>query len=161
MMHAACASALLALLVCVAADCQKHYHGTPPDTSGQVTISQGVWGNVWFWEGDFMPLNPAGTITPVQRRVYAYELTNSTQVEPQDSGGFYRIIRTHPIDSVRSNSTGFFQMTLAPGRYSFFVREGSDYYSTWTDSARNILPTTVVADSVTKVQIDITYRSTL
>ncbi|MDZ7765838.1 MAG: hypothetical protein U5K00_15710 [Melioribacteraceae bacterium] len=32
-----------------------------------MTISEGVWGNVWFWEGDFMPGSPDGTITPVIR----------------------------------------------------------------------------------------------
>jgi hypothetical protein len=156
---AACASALLALLVCVAADCQKHYHGTPPDTSGQVTISQGVWGNVWFWEGNFMPVDPTGTITPVRREVYAYELTKDTQVEPSDSGPLFRVIHTRCIDSTRSNSTGFFQMELAPGRYSFFAREGSRFFADLTDTARNLFPATVVRDSVTKVQIDIDYLS--
>jgi len=122
---------------------------------------QGVWGNVWFWEGNFMPIDPTGTITPVQRKVYAYELTKDTQVEPTDSGPFFRVIHTRCIDSTRSNSTGFFQMALAPGRYSFFVREGSELFADITDTDGNLLPATVGPDSVTKVQIDIDYLSYL
>ena len=62
---------LLALVVC---GCNqpagRHPHGEfPPDTRSQVTIQQGIGGNVWFWEGDFVPVN-WGKITPVSRTVY-------------------------------------------------------------------------------------------
>ena len=56
----------------------------PPDNSYKVTISQGVWGNVWFWEGNFMPTtdnSSNGKITPVIREIYVYEATRFDSVE--------------------------------------------------------------------------------
>jgi hypothetical protein len=123
-----------------------------------VTIQQGIWGNVWFWEGDFMP--PGwGTITPVSRTVYAYELTSGEQVEQVPYSPFYRSIRTRLVALTSSNSTGFFQMALPPGSYSIFVREDSLYYANLTDSMGNIMPATVRINWLTKVQIDITYKA--
>ena len=150
------------LLVLVVTGChepagQHHYGEFPPDTRAQVTIQQGVWGNVWFWEGDFMP--PGwGTITPVSRTVYAYELTGCDQVEPPGGGPLFRSISSQLVATSTSNSTGFFQMTLPPGQYSFFVREGSQFYANWEDG-KYITPTTVETDSVTKLQIDIQCKA--
>jgi hypothetical protein len=136
----------------------------PPDTRNQVTISQGAWGNVWFWEGDFMPTtNPGGSsgrITSVVRTVYVHELTNLQQVDQVLYSPFYRAIHTNLIDSVQSNSTGFFQVALDTGRYSFFVREDSLYYANSFDGYMNILAVTIKKDSLSEVQIDLTYKAT-
>jgi len=131
----------------------------PPDTRDQVTISQGAWGNVWFWEGDFMPFG-WGNITPVVRKIYAYQLTNLQQVDQVPYSPFYRRIFSQVVDSALSNSTGFFQISLAPGRYSFFVKEDSLFYANGYDGTGNILPATVKKDSLTQVQLDITYKAT-
>jgi hypothetical protein len=150
---------LLALVVsgCNEPAGRRPYRGFPPDTQGQVTIQQGVWGNVWFWEGGFMP--PGwGTITPVSRTVYVYDLTKKAQVEQIDDSPFYRSISSRLVDSTTSNSIGFFQMVLAPGRYSFFVREGSQFYANG-DDGKYIMPATVETGLLTKVQIDITYKA--
>jgi len=131
----------------------------PPDTRDQVTISQGAWGNVWFWEGNFMPVG-WGKITPVVRTVYVYELTNLQQVDQIPRSPFYWAIYTALVDSGQSNLTGFFQFPLEPGQYSFFVKEDSLYYANSFDVYGNILPATIRKDSLTKVQIDITYKAT-
>lgn len=136
----------------------------PPDNREKVTIAQGAWGNVRWWQGDFMPTTdpdgPSGRITPAIRWVFVHELTSMQQVDQVSYSPFYRAIYTTPVDSVQSDGTGFFQFTLAPGRYSFFVREDSLYYANDFDGSGNILPVTVVADSLAYVQIDITYRAT-
>jgi hypothetical protein len=131
----------------------------PPDTRSQVTISQGAWGNIWFWEGDFMPVG-WGNIAPVVRTVYVHELTSLQQVDQVSHGAFYRAIHTNLIDSVQSNSTGFFQIPLDAGQYSFFIKEDSLYYANAFDGFGHILPATIKKDSLTKVQIDITYKAT-
>jgi hypothetical protein len=131
----------------------------PPDNSWKVSISQGAWGNVWFWEGDFMPVG-WGDITPVVRLVYVYELTSLSQVEQIYCSPFYRAVYTDLVDSINSDRTGFFQITLEPGQYSFFIREDSLYYANGFDGTGHILPATITADTVTRVQIDITYRAT-
>lgn len=130
----------------------------PPNTRDQVTIAQGAWGNVWFWEGDFMPFG-WGNITPVIRKVYAYQLTNLQQVDQVPYTPFYRRILSQVVDSAFSNSTGFFQISLPPGRYSFFVKEDSLFYANGYDGSGNILSATIKKDSVTQVQIDIDYKA--
>jgi hypothetical protein len=150
---------VLALMVsgCHESAGRHSYDEFPPDTQGQVTIEQGVWGNVWFWEGDFMP--PGwGTITPVSRTVHAYELTTYDQVKQVPYSCFFWSIRSQLVAVTTSNSTGFFQMELPPGRYSFFVREGSQFYANG-DDGKYILPATVETNFGTKVQMDITYEA--
>ena len=131
----------------------------PPDTSDQITISQGVWGNVWFWEGDFQPVEITGTITPVVREIYVHTLTPVDSVNQVSYSPFYYEIYTQLVAVTTSNRTGFFEVTLPPGRYSFFVKEDSLFYANLFDGEGNILPATVVEDSVTQIQIDITYRA--
>ena len=139
--------------------CKEEYRGIeyPPDTSDQITITQGVWGNVWFWEGNFMPCVPSGTITPVVREIYVHSLTSLDSVSQIGYSPFYSEIYTQLIAITESNSTGFFEIALPPGRYSLFVREDSLFYANSFDGEGNILPATVVEDSVTKTQINIDY----
>jgi hypothetical protein len=136
--------------------------GPPDDNSGKVTITQGIWGNVWFWEGDFMPGPPgdhSGKVTPVEREIWIYEATRYDSVVGAN-GGFYSKILTQLKAKTRSNAKGFYQLALPPGKYSVFVVENSLFYANGTDSNGHILPATVSADSVSKVQVDITYKAT-
>lgn len=140
--------------------CQEEYGiRYPPDTSDQITITQGVWGNVWFWEGNFMPVAYGGTITPVVREIYVHTLTSIDSVNQVSYSPFYYEIYTQLVAITESNNTGFFEIALPPGRYSFFVKEDSLFYANRFDGEGNILPATVVEDSVTKVQIDITHKA--
>lgn len=132
---------------------------TPPDTSSQITITQGVWGNVWFWSGNFMPGSATGTITPVRREIFVYEATRWDSVERDVSGRFYRAIHSKLIAHTESNSTGFFQVSLPSGKYSFFVLEDSRYYASEGDSVGDYSSATVLPKTVVKRQIDITYSA--
>lgn len=135
----------------------------PPSQEHRVTISQGVWGQVWFWEGDFMPTPCSGkqlhgTITAVKRELFIHEATTFDQVERTDSPVFFSAIFTPLIATVTSDSLGFFQITLPPGKYSFFVKEDSLFYANGVDDS-HIMPVVVTADSVSKRQININYRA--
>jgi len=151
-------SALVGLLL-FGSSCRECGGDQPPDQASRVSIAQGAWGQVWFWEGDLMPIGPSRRITAVSRTVYAFELTRTDQVTPAGGGGFYSAIHTRLVDSVRSDGRGFFQLTLPVGRYSFFVREQDAYYANGWDGDSNILPATVETGAVAKVQIDLTYRA--
>ncbi len=139
----------------------------PPSQAYRVTIPRGVWGQVWFWEGDFMPVVcpggdcfSGGTITPVKRKVFIHQLTSLDQVEAGDSPEFFTAIHTPLVDTLWSDEFGFFQIELPPGRYSFFVLEDSLFYANGIDGEGHILPVEVKPDSVSMRQIDITYRAT-
>jgi hypothetical protein len=131
----------------------------PPDTSDQVTITQGVWGNVWFWSGAFGLVESTGTITPVRREIFVYEATRMDSVERTSSGSFFTAIHSRLVARTESNSTGFFQVSLPVGKYSFFILEDSLFYAEEGDSAGHWTSATVLANRVVKRQIDITYAA--
>ena len=139
-----------------------------PDNEYKVTINQGVWGNVWLWEGDFMPStdnSSGGKITAVQRDVYIYEATNNSLLEsstnPMYFGDtFFTKINSKLIATIQSDKDGFFQIALNPGKYSFFVKIDNFFYSHGWESEGDIMPATVTISNVIKRQIDLTYNAT-
>lgn len=130
----------------------------PPRNSNKVTIKQGVWGDVWFWSGDFMPVG-RGEICQVKRMVYVYELTTFSDVEQIDYTPFYSAINTNIVKIVESDNEGFFQIELEPGIYSLFVNEDGKFYSNLFDS-NGIFPVNIEFDKVSEVRFDITYKAT-
>ena len=68
-------------------------------------------------------------------------------------------ILTTFVDSVRSNASGFYQVSLPPGKYSVFIVEGSVYYANGTDSEGHLVSGVVTAGAVTEVPVDITYKA--
>jgi hypothetical protein len=138
----------------------------PSDNHEKVTIPQGVWGNVTFWEGDFMPStdkNPRGRIYPVVRDVFIYEATRmDSAVRPKTDpyGGFFEYLLTRQIASTRSDESGFYEVSLLPGKYSIFIKEGDYYYATGFDSQQHLNPFFVASDSVTEVPLNILTHAT-
>ncbi|MHB1049069.1 MAG: carboxypeptidase regulatory-like domain-containing protein [Bacteroidota bacterium] len=151
---------LLVLIVISISSCKSPTEAEEIGIQEQPTITQGVWGKVKFWEGDFMPVTPSGKISPVERVIYIYQLTSAQQVEQVYYSSFYRKIFSTVVDSGWSNSKGFFQFALPEGRYSIFVKEDSLYYANRSDGQGNIFPFTVKKDSLTEIEFDITYKAT-
>jgi hypothetical protein len=148
---------LVALLCSLFTGCEDNGSSYPPDTSKQVTITQGVWGNVWFLEGNFQPIEGRGTISPVQCQILIYEATPLDSVSSAGAG-FYRDIRTKQVAITASNRTGFFQLALPVGMYSAFIKIDTLYWGGEDDSI-GIYGFMVLPGSVTKVQININYRA--
>ena len=126
----------------------------PPDNRYQVTINQGIWGNVWFWEGDFQPVCPSGTIRPAVREIYIHKGTTHDSVVYE--GQLIVQIKTKLIKVVISNASGFYQAELDSGAYSLFIKEDSGFYFDGSDS-RFLAPGYVQPGMITKRQLDITY----
>ena len=137
--------------------CQVEY---PPHNEDLVTIDQGVWGDVWFWEGDFMPPCPTGTVTAVSREMRIHELAGLDDVDPPGYGRFYSAVHTPLVAVVESGSNGFFEVALEPGHYSIFAVEDTLLYANWFAGGGNINPVTVDPGEVTGITFDITYLST-
>jgi hypothetical protein len=127
------------------------------------SIRQGAYGYVYFWEGDFMPTYPprssSGTITPVERIIVVHTPTRFDSVSQVDNSAFYSEIFTPRIAEARSNASGFFQVELPPGSYSFFVIENSLYYANGSDGQGHLWPVTVLRDSLSFVKLNITYKA--
>ena len=85
--HRICFLILFFSFLLIAFSCEDFFSGNenklPPDNQYKVTIQQGVWGNVWFWEGNFMPTtdnSSNGKITAVERNIYIYKATRVDSV---------------------------------------------------------------------------------
>lgn len=160
---------LLLLMISPLYHCERNFvteteqRRHPQDNADKVTIRQGVWGDVLFWEGDFMPstdpLPSRGRIEPVIRDVYIYKATTQNQVRPRYTGPFYEEIDAELVKVVRSDVSGFYQAELDTGLYSLFVKEDTLFYANSFDSEGYIQPVRIFPDSVSNLQIDITYRS--
>jgi len=139
-----------------------------PSNEDKVTISQGAWGNVWFWDGNFMPVaipgieSSGGQITPVIREIHVHRPTTWTEMTNPTSnisGPFFLNIPSELIAIASSDETGFYQIDLPPGLYSVFVKEGTAFYANLFDSQGRINPVEVLPGTVTKLQLDITYKA--
>lgn len=130
----------------------------PPRNTSKVSIDQGIWGDVWFWKGNFMPVS-RGEICTVQRRVYIYELTTREDVEQVGYAPLFSEIRTELVTTTDSDADGFFQVALEPGIYSIFIKEGDYFYSNSYGSNGEIFPVSVAAGEVSEVLINITTEA--
>ena len=152
------------------------------------TIRQGVWGQVRFYEGDFMPtwidttdpeqvewFRNRNSVTPVVRDVFFFEKAHFTRdVDPIGSTWFARV-KTPLAGRTRSDRNGFFEISLPEGEYSMFVwettsdlpdyctelrRTGAAFYANGDDGQGYIRPVAVVRDSVVRADFRIDYLAT-
>ena len=135
-----------------------------PDNQHKVTITQGVWGDVLFLEGDFMPSYGAhsngGTIKPVEREVFIYEAAKYVDVVGDTLRPYFLYkIDTKFITKTVSDKDGFFQVSLDPGLYSCFVKEDSFYWAGGGDGNGVYMAVNVKSNLVTKTQINIDYKA--
>ncbi len=130
----------------------------PPRNTAKLSIDQGIWGDIWFWKGNFMPVE-RGEICRVQRTVFVYELTYREDAEQVGHTPFFSNIYTDLITTVESDTDGFFEVALEPGIYSLFILEGDNYYSNSYGPEGEIFPVTVAAGEVTGVLINITTEA--
>ncbi len=130
----------------------------PPRNEQKVTIDQGLWGDVWFWSGDFEPAG-FGEVCQVKRKVLIYELTHIDDVEQVGYSAFYTSINTNLVATVKSDEDGFFQIELEPGTYSLFVEEDNKFYSNYLSGEWNINPVEIEAENVSEVRFDITHEA--
>jgi hypothetical protein len=127
-----------------------------------------VWGNVKYWEGDFMPIifdiSPSaappsrGIITPVVREIQIHRVTTVTDMN--SAGPLYSNIPTELVATTTSDENGFYQVDLPPGIYSVFVKEGTKFYANSFDSQGRIMAFEVLSGTVTEMQLNITFAAT-
>lgn len=136
----------------------------PADQSARITNTQGVGGTVWEWIGDFQPgsqREACGTVSPAVRTILIYPVLPAGAF-PGLATSAYLVdsIPGTPVDSARSDSTGFFQAALPTGAYSLVTREGAKYYvRVPTNDFAYIGRIDVTAGQVTKTIVHISYQA--
>ena len=162
-------SILLALFL--ACDEEPTRSFIPDYDENLIGISQGLYGTILFWEGDFMPTYPeyppGGYIYPVVRDVCIFDRVLYDDVEwsyVEIEPGIYAYLAVDVpaslIEVVKSDDNGHFEAELAPGMYSVFVREHGYYYANLVDNGGYVFPATVREGGTTEIEFDITYMAT-
>lgn len=131
--------------------------------NSQDEIKQGIKGKVVWLEGNQMPRitdeyeTPRQKGEPVQREVYIYELTNTSQVKMEET--FYTKITTPLVKKVQTDKNGNFKAALEEGKYSVFVMEEQGLWANIYDGEGNIMPVEVNTGKVTSLKIEINYKA--
>lgn len=129
-------------------------------TSGQ--LEQGIAGEVWWLEGDFMPRigeKPSGQRKPVRREVVFYEVVSLGELD-QESGPVFPAIPGKEVASVNSGDDGKFKVMLPEGTYSVFTKEPEGFFANSFDGEGQVNAVTVRKGEVTQMAIEINYQAT-
>jgi len=93
-----------------------------PMLMGYCMLPQGIKGHVLIENNTAMPLKGSAKQkgSPIATMVYIYEAANVHQLIGQE-GNYAKGIKARLIKQVRSNNTGKFKISLAPGKYSIVL----------------------------------------
>ncbi len=119
----------------------------------------GLEGYIFRISGNRMP-SPDTKLSPpkgIKAVLYIYELTSLSQVIKEGETAFYSTIRTHLVQTVTSNESGYFSVSLPPGEYSLFTKKDALYYANNFDGDGHIAPVKVHSGKITQVNINIDY----
>lgn len=127
---------------------------------GKITISEGIAGTLTLIEGDCMPAGGGLENTckeyPVKRKIMIYEYTLISQAE-KDKGSFYTKVNTKLMATAECDKEGFYQVKIAPGKYSLFIEEKGKLYASGLDGYGWLNPVTVEAGKVANGNLRLSY----
>jgi hypothetical protein len=126
----------------------------------QHTLSQGVEGQVRWFQGDLMPgidKEPVEGV-PVKREIYFFRITRTSEAKMHDQV-FYNDIQTELIKKIWTDNKGHFRVELKPGSYSVFTKEPQGYFANRFSADGLINPVEVSEGEVTEVMIRIDYAA--
>jgi hypothetical protein len=119
----------------------------------------GIEGYIFRISGNRMP-SPDAKLSPpkgIKAVLYIHELTSFSQVTKVGESAFYSIVRTKLVQSVTSDESGYFFVSLPPGEYSLFTKKDALFYANNFDGDNHIAPVKVVSHKVTQVNVNIDY----
>jgi hypothetical protein len=119
----------------------------------------GLEGYIFRISGNRMP-SPNTKLSPpkgVKASLYIYALTSLSQVTKAAGSAFYSSIGTPLVQTVTSDSTGYFYTALPPGEYSLFTKKDALFYANNFDGDSHIAPVKIEAGKVTQVNVNIDY----
>lgn len=124
------------------------------------TVTQGIKGNITVSEGNMMPGpdKPTDNNKGVQRTVYIYSVATTSQAV--GAAPLYEAVKTKLVAKVESDSTGFYQCSLKPGRYSVVTQEKSGkFFSSLSNSNNELSPVEVLENALIVYNIQINYSA--
>ena len=119
----------------------------------------GIEGYIFRISGNRMP-SPDSKLSPpkaVKAVLYIYELTSFSQVTKVGESAFYSSIRTRLVQTVTSDDSGYFVVSLPPGEYSLFTKKDAFFYANNFDGNNHIAPIKVLPNKVSQVNVNIDY----
>ena len=119
----------------------------------------GIEGYIFRISGNQMP-SPDAKLSPpkgIKAVLYVYELTSFSQVTKLGESAFYSSVRTKLVQSVTSDDSGYFYLSLPPGEYSLFTKKDALFYANNFDGNNHIAPVTVTPHKVTQINVNIDY----
>jgi hypothetical protein len=119
----------------------------------------GIEGYIFRISGNRMP-SPDTKLSPpkgIKAVLYIYELTSFSQVTKVGESAFYSSVRTKLVQSVTSDESGYFFVSLPPGEYSLFTKKDALFYANNFDGDNHIAPVKVLPHKVTQVNVNIDY----
>lgn len=121
---------------------------------------QGIKGQVLLISGNQLP-GPENTKRihyGVQRELFIYELTTTSQVT-QNADGFFTDVETKLITTLKTKVDGSFKLRLPPGQYSVLVQEQYGLYANLFDKNNAINPIIVKENEYAWLPITIDYQA--
>ncbi len=120
------------------------------------SLQQGAEGMITRLTGNQMPMvgKPAAKPRPLAAEIFFYEATTTQQA--QGTIPVFSKVNTRMVAKVRSDATGHYQVALAPGTYSIFIKQDAGLFASETDGAGVLTPVTVVAGQVSQRNITFT-----
>ncbi len=116
-------------------------------------IKQGISGKIFLKIGNAMP-SPGREVdqgTPVARTVLIYELTRRSDAIA--NGTLFSNLKTKLIAKTKSNTSGYYAITLPIGKYSVFVEVDGGLFANLFDDKGNINLVEVKKDSISRKDI--------
>lgn len=122
-------------------------------------LKQGLAGYLLELKGNQMPApgRPASKGRPVIREVYIYRPSKAANAK--GNGTLFSEIDTKLIAKTASDSNGYYQVKLAPGKYSVFIKEANQYYANETDGDGYISLVEIKAGELTKKDFKLTVNA--
>lgn len=128
---------------------------------GKPTIKQGVYGRVLWLQGNVMPSPDApnrGSGKPAERTLHIYEITRLNEADGQ--APLFTSVPTKLVATTKTNSEGYFQCKLKPGKYSIFtVEEDGKLFANLFEGNGEITPFEVKANEVVTYHITINHKA--
>ncbi len=119
-------------------------------------LQQGVEGVITQLTGNQMPMvgKPAAKPRPIAAEVFFYEAATAQQA--QGTIPVFNKVNTRMVAKVKSDTTGHYQVALAPGTYSIFIRQDAGLFASETDGSGVLTPVTVAAGQVSQRSVTVT-----